>query len=110
MSELNDSIHAAFEKFALSKGWEAKHLKRSEKNQGHYDDWGVQPEYLAFKAALTSALPEGYVVVPVDFAKFLLGEGKFNGYEFEDMHQVRVGKFWWRSDLRAMLAAAQEGE
>lgn len=48
--------------------------------------------------------PVDGVVVPIEFVRFLLGETDMGGYSFGDMHQVRVGKFWWRTELRALLA------
>lgn len=71
----------------------------------------------------TASDPEGFPVyraappasadavsVPIDFVRFLLGEADLNGYSFGDMHQVRVGKFWWRTELRALLAQSQEAK
>lgn len=65
--------------------------------------WNVLPhgEHRLYTAPPAT---DGAVSMPMEFVRFLLGEGDLNGYSFGDMHQVRVGKFWWRTELRALLA------
>jgi hypothetical protein len=56
-------------------------------------------------------MTDGWVLVPRGFVEFLLGETAFDGLWFGDAPRyvkgdARYGQFWWRHDLRAMLAAA----
>lgn len=44
------SEHAAFQAYAIAKGWEPHMLKRRSDNPDVYEDWGVQPEWCAWKA------------------------------------------------------------
>ena len=50
------------------------------------------------------------VLVPRELVLFLLGEGEWKGRDFGDAALVfggkRVGRYWWRTDLRAALSAA----
>ena len=55
---------AAFEAYALSKGWEPHMLKRRDDNPEVYDDWGVQPEWRAWQAR--AALNGGAVAGQAD--------------------------------------------
>lgn len=41
-----------FEAFAITRGWEKRHLKMRE--DGNYEDWGVNPEWQAWKACAKS--------------------------------------------------------
>ncbi|MGK0556119.1 hypothetical protein [Bordetella bronchiseptica] len=41
---------------------------------------------------------------------FLLGEGQLHGVDFGERAPGAVGKWWWRKDLRAALAARKEGD
>ena len=51
------------------------------------------------------AAKDGDVVkVPESFVRFLLGEAEIDGCGFGELHPSRVGMFWWREQLRALLA------
>ncbi len=41
-----------FEAFAMTRGWEKHHFKLRE--DGNYEDWGVNPEWQAWKACAKS--------------------------------------------------------
>ncbi|MEV1255318.1 hypothetical protein ABZQ86_26095 [Pseudomonas aeruginosa] len=41
---------ARFEKHCMSLGWEARHLKRKADRPDVYDDWSIQPLWLAWQA------------------------------------------------------------
>ena len=41
-----------FEAFAISRGWEKRHFKLRE--DGNYEDWGVNPEWQAWKGCAKS--------------------------------------------------------
>lgn len=41
---------AAFEKHCMSLGWEVRHLKRKTDRPDVYDDWSIQPMWLAWHA------------------------------------------------------------
>jgi hypothetical protein len=56
-------------------------------------------------------MTDGWVLVPRELVRFLLGETAFDGLWFGDIPRyvkgdARHGQFWWRHDLRAALAAA----
>ncbi|WP_236086308.1 hypothetical protein [Pseudomonas aeruginosa] len=48
--QINQDERAAFEKHCMSLGWEVRHLKRKADRPDVYDDWSIQPLWLAWQA------------------------------------------------------------
>lgn len=60
-------------------------------------------------AAQLAARDSGVVRVPESFARFLIGETEIDGVAFGERHPKLTGMFWWRDQLRALLAQRERG-
>jgi hypothetical protein len=61
----------------------------------------------ADQAALAAQRAMGLVLVSEELVEFLRGAGPLDGYWFGDQRPDKLGRFWWREHLPAMIAAAQ---
>jgi hypothetical protein len=63
--------------------------------------------YTAAQAALDAQRAMGLVCVSAELVEFLRGARPLDGYWFGDQRPDKLGRFWWREHLPAMIAAAQ---
>ena len=46
-----EEMHTEFQRMAYTMGWDNRHLKRIGERHDIYEDWSVQPMWMAFKFA-----------------------------------------------------------
>lgn len=85
-------------------GWEQRAVREAAECIAHLNAERLSRER-------DTGVPEGFVLVPNTVLSWLFGEGPdANGNYFGDeyAYDFESGRYWWRSELRAMLAAAPQ--